>query len=83
MFEAFSALEQTDEVLVIDIVSGVASFFVVSLGGVGIGVIYALVTSFMTRFTGHCTVIEPLVVVIMGYMSYLTAEIFHLSGIMA
>lgn len=35
------------------------------------------------RFTNHARVLEPLFVFVMAYMSYLNAETFHLSGIMA
>ncbi|XP_065657167.1 Na(+)/H(+) exchanger beta isoform X2 [Hydra vulgaris] len=60
-----------------------ASFIVVSLGGTLIGVIFALLTSLMTRFTEHVRVIEPAFVFLMAYLSYLTAEMFHFSGIMS
>ncbi|XP_066910267.1 sodium/hydrogen exchanger 3-like [Clytia hemisphaerica] len=62
---------------------GIASFFVVSLGGTMIGVIFALLTSFITKFTEHVRVIEPVFVFLMSYMAYLCAEIFHFSGIMS
>ena len=38
---------------------------------------------FVTRFTNHARVLEPLFVFVMAYMSYLNAEIFHMSGILA
>ena len=31
----------------------------------------------------HARVLEPLVVLIFAYLSYLTAEIFHMSGILS
>ena len=40
-------------------------------------------TGFVTRFTNHARVLEPLFVFVMAYMSYLNAEIFHMSGILA
>ncbi|XP_066925100.1 sodium/hydrogen exchanger 1-like [Clytia hemisphaerica] len=60
-----------------------ASFLVVSLGGTLIGIIFGLLTSFITKFTEHVRVIEPVFVFLMAYMSYLTAEIFHFSGIIS
>ena len=35
------------------------------------------------RFSNHARVLEPLFVFTMAYLSYLTAEIFHMSGILA
>ncbi|XP_033105121.1 Na(+)/H(+) exchanger beta-like [Anneissia japonica] len=66
-----------------DIASGFASFFVVSIGGTLIGLIWGIMSAFITRFTHKVRVIEPAIVFIMSYMAYLTAEIFHLSGILA
>ena len=40
-------------------------------------------TGFVTRFTNHARILEPLFVFVMAYMSYLNAEIFHMSGILA
>lgn len=64
-------------------VLGVVSFFVVSLGGILVGVIYGIVGAFTSRFTSHTRVIEPLFVFLYSYMAYLSAEVFHLSGIMS
>ncbi|XP_071958686.1 probable Na(+)/H(+) antiporter nhx-9 [Antedon mediterranea] len=66
-----------------DIASGFASFFVVSIGGTLVGLIWGVMSAFITRFTHKVRVIEPAIVFIMSYMAYLTAEIFHLSGILA
>uniref|UniRef100_A0A7G3AYQ4 Sodium/hydrogen exchanger n=2 Tax=Lutzomyia longipalpis TaxID=7200 RepID=A0A7G3AYQ4_LUTLO len=67
----------------VDIVSGVASFFVVALGGTFIGVIWGFLTGLVTRFTDHVRVIEPIFIFVMAYLAYLNAEIFHMSGILA
>ena len=72
-----------DNIQVIDVVAGIGNFILVALCGTLIGVFYGFLTAFMTRFTDHVRVIEPLLVFVMGYMSYLTAEIFHFSGILA
>ncbi|XP_066288652.1 sodium/hydrogen exchanger 3-like isoform X1 [Branchiostoma lanceolatum] len=82
MFEAYNQIGE-DNIIAIDVVAGCASFFIVGLGGVLIGVIFGVITSFTTRFTDHVRVIEPLFVFVFSYLSYLTAEMFHLSGIMA
>jgi len=61
----------------------IASFFVVSIGGTFIGITFALLASFITKFTNHVLVIEPVFVFLMSYLAYLTAEVFHFSGIMS
>lgn len=82
MFEAYNEIG-TANIEVIDIVSGVASFFVVALGGTIIGVIWGFLTGLVTRFTDHVRVIEPIFIFVMAYLAYLNAEIFHMSGILA
>lgn len=68
---------------VADALLGVVSFFVVSLGGIMVGVVYGILGAFTSRFTLHSRVIEPLFVFLYSYMAYLSAEVFHLSGIMS
>uniref|UniRef100_A0A8C6WI79 Sodium/hydrogen exchanger n=1 Tax=Neogobius melanostomus TaxID=47308 RepID=A0A8C6WI79_9GOBI len=52
-------------------------------GFLGIISVYGILAAFTTRFTAHMRVIEPLFVFAFSYLAYLTAEICHLSGIMA
>ncbi|XP_066494559.1 sodium/hydrogen exchanger 1 isoform X2 [Tiliqua scincoides] len=80
LFEEFATF---DKITFTDIVLGFLSFFVVSLGGVFVGVVYGIIAAFTSRFTSHIRVIEPLFVFLYSYMAYLSAELFHLSGIMA
>ncbi|XP_062996535.1 sodium/hydrogen exchanger 1 [Elgaria multicarinata webbii] len=80
LFEEFATFEQ---VTFTDIILGFLSFFVVSLGGVFVGVVYGIIGAFTSRFTSHIRVIEPLFVFLYSYMAYLSAELFHLSGIMS
>ena len=82
MFETYTEIGWPN-IETIDLIAGVASFFVVGIGGSLVGVFFGFFTSFVTRFTFPAPVIEPLVVLAMGYMSYIVAEMFHLSGIMA
>ena len=70
-------------IIAIDIAAAIASFFVVAFGGLFIGLIFGYVGSFITKFTVHNRIVEPTFVFILCYLSYLTAEIFHLSGIIA
>ncbi len=82
MFEAYVELGE-DNLGTADILKGLASFIVVAGGGTIVGIIWGYVIGFVTRFTNHARILEPLFVFTMAYLSYLTAEIFHLSGIMA
>ena len=82
MFEAYVEIGE-ENIVMTDIMKGFASFLVVALGGTVIGVIWGYLTGFVTRFTNHARVLEPLFVFTMAYMSYLNAEIFHMSGILA
>jgi len=82
MFEAYVEIEE-DNLTVSDIGKGLASFIVVAGGGTIIGIIWGYVTGFVTRFTNHAPILEPMFVFTMAYLSYLCAEIFHMSGILA
>ncbi|XP_078395581.1 sodium/hydrogen exchanger 3 isoform X2 [Cetorhinus maximus] len=66
-----------------DYFKGIVSFFVVSLGGTAVGIIFAFILSLVTRFTKHVRVIEPGFVFVISYLSYLTAEMLSLSAILA
>lgn len=85
MFEGYAEMTKVggiESVLPIDYVAGIASFFVISLGGTFMGVIWGLLAAFVSRFTHHVKIIEPIFVFVMAYLAYLSAEMFHLSGIL-
>ncbi|KAM4045006.1 sodium/hydrogen exchanger 2-like isoform 1-T1 [Anomaloglossus baeobatrachus] len=83
LYNLFKSFCEMNTIGTTDILSGVANFVVVGIGGVLIGIVFGLVAAFTTRFTRNIRVIEPLFVFLYSYLSYLTAEMFHLSGIMA
>uniref|UniRef100_I3J5H3 Sodium/hydrogen exchanger n=1 Tax=Oreochromis niloticus TaxID=8128 RepID=I3J5H3_ORENI len=66
-----------------DYFKGVASFLIVSIGGTMVGLIFAVILGFITRFTKKVRIIEPLLVFLMVYLAYLTAELFSLSAILS
>uniref|UniRef100_A0AAZ3QGG4 Sodium/hydrogen exchanger n=1 Tax=Oncorhynchus tshawytscha TaxID=74940 RepID=A0AAZ3QGG4_ONCTS len=66
-----------------DYFKGVASFLIVSIGGTMVGLIFAALLAFITRFTKKVRIIEPLLVFLMVYLAYLTAELFSLSAILS
>jgi sodium/hydrogen exchanger-like protein 3 len=81
MFETYSEMG-LENLQMIDYLIGFLSFFVVSLGGTLMGVVWGFGTAFVSRFTHHVKIIEPIFVFVMAYLSYLSAEMFHLSGIL-
>lgn len=83
LYHLFKEFSLAGSVTVVDALLGVVCFFVVSLGGILVGAIYGLLGAFTSRFTSHTRVIEPLFVFLYSYMAYLSAEVFHLSGIMS
>ncbi|XP_072548572.1 sodium/hydrogen exchanger 1 [Salminus brasiliensis] len=83
LYHLFEEYADVGVVTLQDVFLGIVSFFVVSMGGVLVGAIYGILAAFTSRFTAHTRVIEPLFVFVYSYMAYLSAEVFHLSGIMA
>ncbi|XP_067267137.1 sodium/hydrogen exchanger 1b isoform X3 [Chanodichthys erythropterus] len=83
LYHLFEEFAHVGEVSAVDVFLGVVCFFVVSLGGIMVGGVYGVLAAFTSRFTSHTRVIEPLFVFLYSYMAYLSAEVFHLSGIMA
>ncbi|XP_075068923.1 sodium/hydrogen exchanger 3 [Mixophyes fleayi] len=82
VFDSFVAIGGAN-VTGVDCVKGVVSFFVVSIGGTLVGIIFAYLLSLVTRFTKHVRIIEPGFVFIISYLSYLTSEMLSLSAILA
>jgi NhaP-type Na+/H+ or K+/H+ antiporter len=67
----------------VDIVLGATSFFVVAGGGVIIGIIFGAIASMTTKYTEKTPILEPLLVITLSYLSYLTAEMTSTSSILA
>ncbi|XP_041422152.1 sodium/hydrogen exchanger 3 isoform X2 [Xenopus laevis] len=82
VFDSFVAIGGAN-VTAEDCVKGVVSFFVVSIGGTLVGIIFAYILSLVTRFTKHVRIIEPGFIFIISYLSYLTSEMLSLSAILA
>ncbi|XP_075393384.1 sodium/hydrogen exchanger 5 isoform X2 [Tenrec ecaudatus] len=73
----------SDNVQATDYLKGIASLFVVSLGGAAVGFVFAFLLALTTRFTKRVRIIEPLLVFLLAYAAYLTAEMASLSAILA
>ena len=49
---------------------GVLAFLCVSLGGLTIGLLFGCLSSFITKYTIHVRVVEPVVIFGMAYLAY-------------
>ncbi|XP_068121388.1 sodium/hydrogen exchanger 4 [Hyperolius riggenbachi] len=83
IFISFTQMLTYETIELVDVFAGVGRFFMVGIGGVFFGIIFGFLAAFITRFTKNITSIEPLLVFMFSYLSYLTAEAFYLSGILA
>ena len=61
----------------------VMSFFTVVFGGLLVGVLVGMASSFIVKFARHTRVIEPLIILVMAYFAYILAETIHWSGIIS
>ncbi|KAM5221457.1 sodium/hydrogen exchanger 2-like [Ctenodactylus gundi] len=83
LYKLFKSFNEMPSIKLLDLLAAVGTFFSVGMGGVFIGFLFGMFAAFTTRFTKTIRVIEPLFVFLYSYLSYLTAEMFHLSGIVA
>ncbi|KAM4045008.1 sodium/hydrogen exchanger 4 isoform 2-T2 [Anomaloglossus baeobatrachus] len=83
IFISLTQMHTYEEIETVDILAGIGRFFMVGIGGVFFGIIFGFLSAFITRFTRNITSIEPLLVFMFSYLSYLSAEAFYLSGILA
>ncbi|KAL1771838.1 sodium/hydrogen exchanger 4 [Sigmodon hispidus] len=80
---AFTKMHKFEDIEPVDILAGCARFVIVGCGGVCFGIIFGFISAFITRFTQNISAIEPLIVFMFSYLSYLAAETLYLSGILA
>ena len=59
------------------------SFFVVAFGGSLLGLVFGVLICLVTRATKNIRIIEPGFIFVLGYLSYLTAEMLSLSAILS
>ncbi|XP_050992505.1 sodium/hydrogen exchanger 3.2 [Labeo rohita] len=82
VFDAFVSLGGP-KINAAEIIKGIVSFFVVAFGGSFLGVVFAVLISMLTRITKNVQVIEAGFIIVLGYLSYLTAEMLSLSAILS
>uniref|UniRef100_A0AC35UHL7 Sodium/hydrogen exchanger n=1 Tax=Rhabditophanes sp. KR3021 TaxID=114890 RepID=A0AC35UHL7_9BILA len=75
--------KESPQVTLHDIWMGFASFICVAIGGAIIGLLCGILSSFISKYTTTVRVVEPVIVFGLAYLSYMTAELFHWSGIIA
>jgi len=66
-----------------EIMMALLSFVFVVLGGSFIGFVNGVLASYVTCFTKHVRVVEPLLIFSSAYLSFLEAELLHWSGIIS
>ncbi|VIO89977.1 Uncharacterized protein BM_BM11779 [Brugia malayi] len=66
-----------------DFIKALISFFLVSFGGILIGIVGAALTGLATKYSNKQQVLQPLICLLIPYLSYLIAESVHFSGILA
>lgn len=82
MFRKFSLIGSKN-LIPIDYLFGILSFVVIAVGGIFIGLVFAVIVSLATRFSQRVKILAPVFVFIVPYLAYLTAEMFALSSILA
>jgi len=85
LYHTFNAIAEVgpNGVFWTDYLMAIVAFLWVSLGGIMIGAIWAILTGAVTRWGAGVTVIQPLTCLLFPYLAYLMAESLGLSGILA
>uniref|UniRef100_A0A915MJR7 Cation/H+ exchanger domain-containing protein n=1 Tax=Meloidogyne javanica TaxID=6303 RepID=A0A915MJR7_MELJA len=72
-----------DAIFWTDYLLAIIAFFWVSVGGILVGALWAVLTGIVTKFGAGVSVVQPLTCLLFPYLAYLIAESFGLSGILA
>ncbi|XP_035982790.1 sodium/hydrogen exchanger 2-like isoform X3 [Fundulus heteroclitus] len=83
LYKLFESFLRLPSVTGLDVLVGGCRVVVVGLGGLFVGLFFGLVAALTSRFTFRAQVIAPLFVFLYSYLSYLTSEMLHFSGIVA
>uniref|UniRef100_A0AAV2ML83 Sodium/hydrogen exchanger n=1 Tax=Knipowitschia caucasica TaxID=637954 RepID=A0AAV2ML83_KNICA len=83
LYQLFESFLRLPSVSGLDVLLGGCRVLLVGFGGLFVGLFFGLVAALTSRFTSRVPVIAPLFVFLYSYLSYLTSEMLHLSGITA
>ena len=77
-------LAEGDVITAVDIVLAISSFFTIFLGGLIIGLLLGIFSSWFSKFTDHkMHMVEPMVIFLSNYLAYLLAELLGWSGVIS
>ncbi|VDN15178.1 unnamed protein product, partial [Dibothriocephalus latus] len=80
LYEIMSEFVKVTTVTGADIGLGIGSFFTISLGGLLVGIVYGVVSSFFTRWESH---FSSIFLITMDYFSYIMGDTLGWSGIIS
>ncbi|VDN01036.1 unnamed protein product [Thelazia callipaeda] len=83
LYQTFNAMIDAHSLTGADYITASSSFFIVSFGGLLIGLSWAIMTGFTTKYSQHLNVVQPLICLLFPYLAYLIAEMVAMSGILA
>jgi len=83
LYNTMIALLDIHNIGSLEIIMALLSFVFVVVGGSVIGFMNGIFASYVTMFTKHVRVVEPLIIFSSAYFSFLGAELFHWSGIIS
>lgn len=85
LFEALRPIEYLGRIkhnlIYIYIILGIFKLLYVGIGGIIVGIVCGIVCSFITKFTANEEKIEPIMVLVFGYLSYFLGESILASGV--
>uniref|UniRef100_A0A914IEH4 Sodium/hydrogen exchanger n=1 Tax=Globodera rostochiensis TaxID=31243 RepID=A0A914IEH4_GLORO len=82
MFIKFSLIG-TKNLNIVHYCVGIMSFAIIAIGGVIIGLFFAVLSCIATKYTTQFRIFAPVFVFVLPYMSYLTAQMFGTSAILS
>ena len=85
MTDALTKIQSADKLIsAVDVMYGIMSFVTISLGGLIIGLLLGIFSSWMSKFTDdRMHMVEPMVIFLSDYLAYLLAEMLGWSGVIS